>query len=77
MKLGGLEPEAPGLETRLEYVRISLLLFGEEPEKRPKEGQHIQHPISYFVRFQLREDLRAHGAKALLVVLISMNENRF
>lgn len=55
---------------------ISAFLGGES-EKRPTEGQNIQYPIFYFVRFRSREDFRAHRAKALLVVLIwKKNKNK-
>lgn len=54
-----LGSQAPGLETGLKQTRASFLLFGGEPEKSPKKGQNIQHPIFNFVRFGPYEDVNA------------------
>lgn len=62
---------------RIKVGKGIISAFWREPEKRPKAGQNIQHPIFYFVRFRPQEDFRACGAKVLLVVLIWIKENRF
>ena len=66
MMLGELGPWAPDLESKLKQTRVLFLLFGGEPEKQPKEGQNIQHPIFDFLRFGPWKDLKACGAKSSL-----------